>query len=149
MPAQEKPNAVVIDLDGTVADCHHREHHLAGDTPDWEAFFAGSHLDLPLTEGVAMANEHAQDCLVVWLTGRPERFRQMTVDWLAANGLPTANLNMRPDDDMRPAAVFKTERLAQLGETYDISLIIDDDDLVVAALREAGWQVHHAQWMTR
>jgi len=86
---------------------------------------------------------------VIWLTGRPERYRQLTADWLAANGLPTANLNMRPDNDMRPAATFKAERLVQLSRTYDIALILDDDELVVATLRRAGWSVQHAQWMSR
>ena len=149
MPAEEKPVAVVIDIDGTVADCHHRQHLIAGDIPNWEAFFAGSDLDPALAEGVAIANGHAQDTIVIWLTGRPERYRQITADWLIANGLPTANLNMRSNDDMRPAPVFKTERLRQLSDAYDIALIIDDDDLVVAALLEAGWPVHHAQWTTR
>lgn len=149
MPAEAKPVAVVIDIDGTVANCHDRQHLVTGDNPNWEAFFAGSVLDDPLAEGAALANEHALDSIVIWLTGRPERYRQLTADWLEANGLPTANLNMRPDDDMRPAAVFKVERLSQLGDSYDIALIIDDDDLVVAALRQAGWPVYHAQWMPR
>lgn len=149
MLAEAKPVAVVFDIDGTVANCRHRQHLVAGDNPNWETFFAGSGLDDPLPEGVALAYEHALDSVLLWLTGRPERYRQLTADWLTANGLPTANLNMRPDEDMRPAAEFKSERLGQLGGTYEIALIIDDDDLVVAALRDAGWPVHHAQWMTR
>lgn len=149
MTPESKPVAIVVDIDGTVANHRHREHLIAGASPNWEAFFAGSGLDDPLPQGVALATERALDCVVIWLTGRPERYRQLTAHWLAANGLPTANLNMRPDNDMRPAATFKAERLAQLSNTYDIGLIIDDDELVVATLRQAGWPVHHAQWMPR
>ena len=30
---------VVFDLDGTLADDLHRQHHLEGDEPDWAAYF--------------------------------------------------------------------------------------------------------------
>ena len=149
MHAEPKPVAVVIDIDGTVANHRHREHLIAGANPDWGAFFASSGLDDPLPEGITLATEHALASTVIWLTGRPERYRQLTAEWLAANGLPTANLNMRPDNDMRPAATFKADRLAQLSAMYDIALIVDDDEQVVATLRQAGWSVHHAQWMPR
>ena len=146
MPDQAIP-AVVFDIDGTVADCRHRQHHASKEIPDWEAFFAGADLDDPLAQGVALAFEHAADGRLIWLTGRPERYRSNTVAWLQALGLPTADLHMRPDDDMRPAAVFKAERLAQIAAGQEILLVVDDDDLVVVALREAGWPVQHAQWM--
>ncbi len=149
MPTEPKPVAVVIDIDGTVADHRHREHLIAGAAPNWGAFFANSGLDDPLPEGITLAIEHTLHSIVIWLTGRPERYRQLTADWLAANGLPTANLNMRPDNDVRSAAIFKAERLAQLSAMYDIALVVDDDEQVVATLRQAGWPVHHAQWMPR
>lgn len=146
----DHPSAVVVfDIDGTVADCRHRRHHIDKEAPDWETFFAGSEIDDPLAEGVALAFEHAADGHLVWLTGRPERYRRITVAWLQALGLPATVLHMRHDDDMRPAAVFKTERLAQIAASQEILLVVDDDDLVVAALREAGWPVEHAQWMKR
>ncbi|MER7273488.1 HAD family acid phosphatase [Dactylosporangium sp. NPDC000244] len=148
-PAEARPAAVIIDIDGTVANCRHRQHLVTGETPNWEAFFASAALDESLPEGVAVANEHALDSTVIWLTGRPERYRQLTASWLAAQGLPTANLHMRADDDMRPAAIYKVERLGQLRGSFDIVLIIDDDDLVVTSLRQAGWLVQHAQWMAR
>jgi hypothetical protein len=138
---------VIFDIDGTVADCRHRQSHVTKVVPDWESFFAASDIDGPLTEGVALAFEHAADGHLLWLTGRPERYRDVTVAWLQDQGLPTTHLHMRPDDDMRPEAVFKAERIQQLAADRDILLIVDDDDLVVAALRQAGWPVQHAQWM--
>jgi hypothetical protein len=147
MRDEAKPAVVVLDIDGTVADCRHRQHHVFTNTPDWEAFFTGSGLDSPLPQGVALALQHAADSNVIWLTGRPERYRKITAAWLQAHGLPVTGLHMRPDDDMRPAPIFKTERLSQLATEHEILLVVDDDDRVVAALREAGWPVLHAQWM--
>lgn len=147
MPGEAKPAVVVFDIDGTVADCRHRQHYVMTDTPDWEAFFASSGLDGPLPQGVAVALEYAADGNLIWLTGRPERYRHITSAWLQAQGLPAARLHMRRDDDMRPAPLFKTERLSQLAAEHEILLVVDDDDLVVDALRKAGWPVRHAQWM--
>lgn len=147
MPIETKPAAVVFDIDGTVADCGHREHHVTKPAPDWETFFGSADLDGPLFAGVALALEHATDGHLLWLTGRPERYRTETLAWLQAHGLPDAELHMRPDDDMRPAPEFKAERLALIAKEREILLVVDDDDLVVAALRGAGWPVQHAQWM--
>lgn len=138
---------IIFDIDGTVADCRHRQTHVEKDVPDWEAFFAASNVDAPLPEGVALAFEHAADGHLLWLTGRPERYREITVQWLQAHGLPTTHLHMQPDSDMRPAAVFKAERIQQLAAERHILLVVDDDDLVVTTLRAAGWPVQHAQWM--
>jgi hypothetical protein len=144
---EPKPHTAVFDIDGTVADCRHRAHHATADPPEWDAFFAGSDLDSPLPDGVALALRYTTIGHLTWLTGRPERYRQATIAWLQALGLPTTCLHMRADDDLRPAPIFKAERLTQLATRHDIALVVDDDDLVVTALRQAGWPVLHAQWM--
>jgi hypothetical protein len=139
---------IIFDIDGTVADCRHRHKHLERPVPDWEAFFAASEFDAPLPLGVALAFEYAAEGQLLWLTGRPERYRGITVHWLRDQGLPVTPLHMRPNDDMRPAALFKAERIEQLAAERPVLLVVDDDDLVVSTLRAAGWPVQHAQWMS-
>lgn len=147
--AEHNTSWVIFDIDGTVADCRHRQGHLDGVVPDWEAFFAASGSDAPLPAGVALAMAYRLNAELLWLTGRPERYRKLTTQWLHDQGLPTVHLWMRPNDDMRPAAVFKSERVSQLATTGYVRLIVDDDDQVVTALRDAGWPVEHAKWMPR
>jgi hypothetical protein len=144
-----KPSVVVFDIDGTVADCRHRQHYAVADPPQWDAFFAGSNVDMPLPQGVALARQYAAHDNLAWLTGRFERYRDLTTAWLRDLGLPTTRLHMRPDNDLRPVQVFKAERLSQLAGENDILLVVDDDNRVVATLRKAGWPVHHARWMPR
>ena len=139
--------AAVFDIDGTVADCRHRAQLAFTDPPDWDAFFAGSDLDRPLPQGVALARRYAAEGKLIWLTGRPERYRLTTAVWLQALGLPATQLQMRPDDDLRPAPAFKVGRLTELATHHDIAVVVDDDDRVVAALRKEGWPVLHARWM--
>lgn len=138
----------VFDLDGTLADVAHRVHHVERRPKDWDAFFAAAVQDPPLADGLAMVREAAVDCEVAYLTGRPERCRQDTLDWLARHGLPEGSLVMRPERERRPARVTKPRMLARLAEGRTVAVVVDDDDAAVAAYREAGWTVLHATWAT-
>ena len=61
----------VFDIDGVLADVRHRLHHVDRRPKDWDAFFAAAVDDPPLAEGVALARASADDCEVVYVTGRP------------------------------------------------------------------------------
>lgn len=141
--------AVVADIDGTVSDCRHRMHYVTSANPDWDAFFAEATNDPPLRRGMELVFEAAPGNRTVWLTGRPERFRVITVAWLAQHGLPVDMLYMRPNHDRRPVAEFKVARILDIAAHFDIRLIVDDDDTVVTALRDRGWPVQQATWMPR
>ena len=82
---------------------------------------------------------------VIYLTGRPERTRALTTAWLAAHGLPTGPLHMRPDDDYRPARWVKRNTLRRLACTHTIASVLDDDPAVVAVLSADGWPVELAR----
>jgi hypothetical protein len=140
----------VVDIDGVVADVRHRLHHLEGGTRDWEAFFAAMTLDPVLAQGQALVAEaRAEGHRVVYLTGRPERWRTDTVTWLAAHGLEGDDLYMRPDTDRRAARVFKVEVLRHLASSAEIIALVDDDPDVVAAVGATGIETRLAEWMPR
>jgi hypothetical protein len=145
--ADHRPYAV-IDLDGVVADVRHRVHHLDRRPKDWGAFFAGMAADPVLAVGAAVAEQLAEDCLIVWLTGRPESYRSVTEEWLRAQGLPDGRLIMRAAGDRRPARRVKVERLRALAAERPVAVHVDDDPAVVAAVRAAGFEAVHADWMT-
>ncbi len=136
----------VFDLDGTLADSAHRQHFLDGGPRDWDAFFAAAPADPPLAEGVALCLTAAEECEVVYLTGRPERCREDTVHWLAGQGLPAGTVHMRRNDDRRPARVTKLEILRRLGRDREVRMLVDDDELVCDAAERAGFRVVRARW---
>jgi len=138
----------VIDLDGVVADVRHRLHHISGSSKNWGAFFAGVGDDDVLAEGRAVLERLAGGHEIVYLTGRPERTRQATQDWLDGHELPRGRLIMRSDSDRRPARLLKPRLLRSLARDREVAVVVDDDDAVCAALREQGWPVLHADWMT-
>lgn len=136
----------VFDVDGTLADSGHRQHHLEGRRRDWNAFFAAAVDDPPLPEGVRLALSSAEQCEIRYLTGRPERCRRDTVAWLAEHGLPEGRVYMRRDDDRRPARHTKLEILRRLGREREVRMLVDDDELVCDAAEQAGFAVVRARW---
>ncbi|MFB8026917.1 MULTISPECIES: hypothetical protein [unclassified Streptomyces] len=136
----------VFDLDGTLADSGHRQRFVEGRRRDWERFFSAAPQDPPLEEGVRMVLASAQECEVVYLSGRPERCRQDTLDWLERQGLPRGDLHMRRDADRRPARRTKLEILERLGRRREVRVLVDDDELVCDAAERAGFTVVRARW---
>ncbi|MFD9502890.1 hypothetical protein [Streptomyces sp. NPDC060035] len=136
----------VFDLDGTLADNGHRQHFLEGARRDWKGFFAAAVDDPPLEKGVKLALSSAEQCEVVYLTGRPERCRRDTLAWLEQHGLPRGRVHMRRNDDRRPARRTKLEILKRLGREREVRILVDDDELVCDAAERAGFTVVRARW---
>jgi hypothetical protein len=138
-----------VDLDGVLADVRHRLTYVERRPKDWDAFFAAAIRDPVLPEGRAVVDRLvAEGHEVVWVTGRPERCRRDTVEWLRRNGFPEAELYMRGNRDYRPSRVIKVDVLRGLARRKPVVVAVDDDTAVVAALRTAGFTVLHADWMT-
>src|SRR5690349_10124073 len=95
----------IVDIGGTIADCSHRLHFIKGGTKDWEAFFAACVDDKAIDHMRGVVWSLDGDAPIVYVTGRPERTREATTDWLYANEFPLAAdelLLMREDGDHRP-----------------------------------------------
>lgn len=136
----------MFDLDNTLADTAHRQRFLERQPRDWDGFFAAAPQDPPIPQGIALVLESAEECEVVYLTGRPERCRQDTLDWLGAQGLPEGRIHMRRDNDRRPARRTKLEILRRLARTREIRVLVDDDELVCVDAERAGFTVVRARW---
>jgi hypothetical protein len=137
----------VVDIDGVVADVRHRLHYIEGRPRQWDRFFAAAADDPPLPEGVELVRALAADHDVLWLTGRPERNRRLTTAWLAAQGLPTEPLLMRPNRDFRPARMTKRDELRRLRADRRIAVVVDDDPDVVDLLAADGFPTRLADWL--
>ena len=146
MPPSDRPLAV-FDIDGVLADVRHRLRFVEGRPKDWDAFFGAAVDDPPLAQGVALAQESARECEVVYVTGRPERCRADTLAWFARHGLPQGQLSMRRGRDFRPARVAKLELLRRLAGTRTVAIVVDDDEQVCDAYEAAGFRVLRARWM--
>ncbi len=136
----------VFDVDGVVADVRHRLHHLHHRR--WHRFFAEAGADPLLLEGQRLVADLGREHEIVWLTGRPEWLREVTLDWFEQHGLPTDELHMRPDGDYRPARVYKLAVLRRLADR-GIAAVVDDDPEVIDAGMRAGFPAVLADWVPR
>jgi phosphoglycolate phosphatase-like HAD superfamily hydrolase len=139
--------AIVFDIDGTLADIKHRLHFVTDGDADWESFFKEIPNDKPNEELVDLARHLMMSNYkeVLFATGRPERTREDTVAWLIKNGIDTdfgKSLFMRKDGDRRDDHIIKSEiLLAMKNEGYDPVLVFDDRQSVVDMWREHGIRV--------
>jgi phosphoglycolate phosphatase-like HAD superfamily hydrolase len=139
----------VFDIDGVLADVRHRLHHVQRRPKRWGAFFDLAAQDAVLADGFAMVRHATEEGLsVVYSTGRPERCRADTLEWLTRHEFPAAPLHMRRERDRRPGRVTKLAVARSLRANGGVAYLVDDDPAVVTDLRAAGFEVVHATWMT-
>jgi hypothetical protein len=137
----------VVDIDGVLADVRHRLHFVESRPKDWQGFFAAALDDPPLEVGIDTVRRLAAVCDIVYLSGRPEHCRADTLAWFQNHSLPPGELLLRRAGDRRPARVTKIEALRRLAGRAPVVVLVDDDPLVGAAAREAGFDVLPADWM--
>lgn len=145
-PAAPVRPLAVLDIDGVLADVSHRVAHVQRRPKDWGAFFAAMADDPVLAQGLALANELAEEHDVVYLTGRPAAYAQVTREWLDRHGLPAGPVLHRRDGDRRPARVAKAALLRALMTRTPVTVAVDDDEAVCDAYRRLGVHVVHADW---
>ncbi len=133
----------VFDIDGTVANCDHRLHHIQKDPKDWKGFYADTHKDEPILNLVRLIKDliRVPGVEIVYATGRGEESRKATVDWLDRN-VYVGPLFMRPANDYRQDSIVKIEMLQAIREAgYEPVLWFEDRKQCVDALRAAGVNV--------
>jgi hypothetical protein len=134
---------IITDLDGTLAHAAWRANLMH----DWDAYHAASIADKPNQPMIDFINRLGALGHVVCITARPERWRQLTNDWLLRNAVQLSYLSMRPNDDRRPSPLVKIDLALALLKQLDASAVIaiDDRSDVVAAYAAQGWVALQAQ----
>jgi phosphoglycolate phosphatase-like HAD superfamily hydrolase len=131
--------AVVFDIDGVLSDAAGRQHYLDDEVRDWRGFFDAAGED-PLIDDVARLLDLLEPGLViVLLTGRPLRVRDLTVDWLERHHVRWDLLAMRARGDYDAAPVFKQETVEALrNRGFDLRLAFEDDRRNVEMFQRSG-----------
>ncbi len=138
-----KKNIVICDIDGTVADTDHRTHFVQQDPKDWKGFFEAM-VDDPVREDIRelLRQLHADGKTIVFVSGRPENYREFTEKWLMMNGFDFAwGLLMRGAKDSRPDTEVKKEIFDRYFAGKEVVKVIDDRPSVIRMWREQGLEV--------
>jgi len=132
---------VIVDIDGTLADCSHREHFVRRGRKKWKKFFEAARLDKPRLDVLKQVRELARQHRIHLVTGRPERYREQTLRWLNHYRVPFASLHMRETGDHRPDDEVKEDILNAHFDKGRIELVIDDRPRVIRMWQRHGLKV--------
>ena len=134
---------VVFDIDGTLANIEHRLDYVRSKPKNWKAFDAGipnDKVNFPVAE-MFWALDATDQHTIVLASGRNERSRIATQDWLRKNSFSSYDkLYMRKADDFRNDSIVKDEIIDEIVSDYGKlpDMWFDDRPRVVRAVRARG-----------
>lgn len=124
------PNAVICDLDGTLAILNGRNPYDASRCEE----------DL-LNRAIAgiLSKYYQNEYQILLVSGRSERHRAQTERWLQAHEVQYHHLHMRVEGDSRKDSIVKREIYEQyIQGKYNIEFVLDDRNQVVEVWRSLG-----------
>lgn len=136
VPRFSAPKAILVDLDGTLAE------HVARSPYDYSRVKTDA-VHEPIRK---MVNGYADSgYTIIGLSGRPniDNVRQDTIEWLEMHDITMDSLYMRPADQLtvNDADVKQFLFDKYIRNNYDVELMLDDRNRVVRRMRKLGIKV--------
>lgn len=131
----------IVDIDGTIADDRERKLR-AGPEPErhekkaylkWlDAIQSVKTLseDSPVPGMAELLRGLSRDqAIIIYLTAREEKFRDVTRDWLRQHTFPMSLLLMRPTGGWMSSRTLKEAHIREIREVYaNLAIVAIDDD---------------------
>lgn len=127
------PKVIICDIDGTLAILGERNHYDPTTGEDTLNFPVANILQV-------YAHQKVSPVELILLTGREEKYRKVTEDWLKKHDITHyKKLLMRKNGDFRKDFVIKKEiYLKHIKNEFDVLFVLEDRDQVVKMWREEG-----------
>ena len=137
---------IIVDIDGTLANITHRLHYIQQKPKNWDKFQSDEELKkdkvIEPVKLLVCGYSHFHNARILYCSGRIEKTRNTTEDWLVHNDLPDGVLYMRPAGDFRDDFVVKRELLAEMRKDgYNPQLVIEDRQSVIDMWKKEGIMV--------
>ncbi len=121
------PTCVICDIDGTLA--------LFGDANPYKRDFLKDKVNMRVYELL----HKLKDRTIFLFSGRMDKYKDETIEWLRMNGIPYDYIFMRKTDDVRKDSIVKKELYeTEIKNKYNVLFVIDDRNQVVEMWRQAG-----------
>lgn len=134
-----KKKAIIVDLDGTLADITHRKKFLETKPKSWKGFNSTVLTDT-LNEWCREIMTHMSSSYqIIIVSGRIDTLKEETVLWLERYAVPYDEIYMRKYQDYRDDRVVKREiYLNKIKPYYEVLFVLDDRAKVVQMWRDEG-----------
>lgn len=141
-------DAIIIDLDGTLAQSQHVDQFTdVGGKVDWSAWMETNRF-APVNEWCRsiVNGAIAQGMKIIFLTARTGDAKgfEVTDGWLKNNGFANYELFMRHEGDFRPDLEIKRDIYnMNISPYYNVQYAVDDKKRVIDMWREIGVPALH------
>lgn len=135
-----KKKAIIVDLDGTLANITHRRHFVENKKKkDWKSFNSHILKDELNVWCREIMNRMKTDHSIIIVSGRTDALKADTMAWLERHQVHYDYLHMRKEKDHRDDRIVKKEIYEQfIKPDYQVLFVLDDRSKVVAMWREEG-----------
>jgi FMN phosphatase YigB (HAD superfamily) len=135
--------AVIFDMDGTLADVSGMRHYLTDDPrrKNFDLFHKSACLFAPVNQRVvSQARFHAaRGRAILIVTARKRMWGDYTKMWLDKHSIPYERIYMRANDDYRRDYEVKRDILARIrSQGFDVVHAYDDNPNVIKLWTEEG-----------
>jgi beta-phosphoglucomutase-like phosphatase (HAD superfamily) len=134
----------IFDIDDTLSNSTQRDHYIRAPNKNWDTYYSLLIEDEPIASSVAILQSlYAQGHRIILCTGRPEEYRDLTVQWLERYNIPAHDLYMRQPKEayLRNAEVKRILLACICQDGYVPKAVFEDNPNSVEMWREAGLQV--------
>jgi hydroxymethylpyrimidine pyrophosphatase-like HAD family hydrolase len=147
----------VFDIDGTLANNEHRQHHLEKKPKDWKSFFDAQSEDTPHEPVFAVLDALAAipTNQVIFLTSRDYTAQKETLEFINAHSkhnFDGEELYMRPignhvdDDILKPLML---QNILDFHPEWELMAVFDDRNRVIDAFKAKGVYVFNCNQTER
>lgn len=133
--------AIIVDIDGTLANIKHRRHFLEQEKKDWRSFYAAMIGDEPNDWCIDLIYRYSPDHKIIFMSGRPNEYRFLTTRFLQRCGFQFGDyeLHMRAAGDSRADYLVKKELYYLfIKDRFEVTVCVDDRQQVVDMWRSEG-----------
>lgn len=134
-PNQDLPNAIICDIDGTLA-------HMTGRSPyDYTQVHTDT-VDVVVRDILHKYDSDNNSAQIIIVSGREDSCKEVTEKWLKDNNVPYDEIYMRKAGDLREDSIVKSEIFDMyIRDRFNVLYVLDDRNRVVEMWRELGLKV--------
>jgi hypothetical protein len=130
---------LLTDIDHTIANSFWRDSMIG--TNSWDEYHAASKDDKPFKNVVNLINSLSNvGYEIIGITGRTEKFRKITTEWLIKYRVDVDSILMRPDNCFIKNADMKIQMVTEhfKGDFRRIHFLLDDNVDTILAFNNIG-----------